>query len=227
MHAFRRTRRGYLTRLDATERAIVGRVVADVATLLGWDVTEPYAPDDAEPDGRRGSRGEGTSSHPDVNLPDVDWGAVGLGGDEDEEDPRAPLDPALARLLPPASEDDDIAGEVRRLTEESIRSAKGERLRRVWWDLQGEPGRLLVAPEEAMTWAGALTDVRLVLAQRLGVEDAEDSQALEQVAIADADEATRALATLYLALSWLQESLVEAMLGELPEGGAEGLDPLG
>ena len=31
------------------------------------------------------------------------------------------------------------------------------------------------------------------------------------------DEVSRALATLYLALSWLQESLVEAMLAELPD----------
>ena len=68
-----------------------------------------------------------------------------------------------------------------------------------------------------MDWAGALTDIRLVLAQRLGVEDAEDASDLEAVATSGTDEVSRALASLYLALSWLQESLLEAMLSDLPE----------
>lgn len=196
MHAFRRTRTGYATRMDATERTIVGSVVRDVAELLGQGVGE--------------ERGEAAPA-PEQDLPVLQW---------NEPDPaaaRLPQDPALARLLPPASEDDGVAAELRHLTEESIRSAKGERLRRVWWDLQAGEDDIRVPADQAMAWAGALTDVRLVLAQRLGVEDAEAAERLEEVASTSDDEVSRALATLYLALSWLQESLVEAMLAELPD----------
>ncbi|GMA31964.1 hypothetical protein GCM10025875_19560 [Litorihabitans aurantiacus] len=110
-----------------------------------------------------------------------------------------------------------MAAEVRSLTEDAVRSAKGERLRRVWWDLRGRHDEIRVPDERAMAWAGALTDVRLVLAQRLGVQDSADAERLEEVAAASSDEVSRALASLYLALSWLQESLIEAMLAEVPE----------
>ena len=211
MHAFRRTRSGYATRMDATERAIVASVVGDVAELLGYGVGSlgQDGPDGADPpDGQGAADVEGATV--DDGFPVVAW------DEQDEASSHAPLDPALARLLPTASEDDDVAGEVRRLTEDSIRSAKGERLRRVWWDLQAPEDEIRVLDDRAMVWAGALTDVRLVLAQRLGVEDADAAERLTQVAASSEDEVSRALASLYLALSWLQESLVEAMLQELP-----------
>lgn len=208
MHAFRRTRSGYTTRMDATERAIVASVVGDVAELLGYGVG---ALGEDGPDGS--GPPDGGVAAADDGLPAVSW------GEPDEASGHAPLDPALARLLPTASEDDGVAGEVRRLTEDSIRSAKGERLRRVWWDLQTREDEIRVPDDRAMVWAGALTDVRLVLAQRLGVEDAGAAERLTQVAASSDDEVARALASLYLALSWLQESLVEAMLQELPAAG--------
>lgn len=211
MHAFRRTRSGYATRMDATERAIVASVVGDVAELLGYGVGSlgQDGPDGADrPDGQGAADVEGATVED--GFPVVAW------DEPDEASSHAPLDPALARLLPTASEDDDVAGEVRRLTEDSIRSAKGERLRRVWWDLQAREDEIRVPDDRAMVWAGALTDVRLVLAQRLGVEDADAAERLTQVAASSEDEVSRALASLYLALSWLQESLVETMLQELP-----------
>lgn len=203
MHAFRPSRTGYRARMDATERAIIARTVADVAELLGTPVGGEQ-PDQAD-DG-------------DAHLPAMDWGSLGIG-EEDADDgaARLPQDPALARLLPQASEDAEIAGELRRLTETSIREAKGERLRQVWWDLQNPSGRIDIPTDRAMAWAGALTDVRLVLGQRLGIEDAEGAAAIEELAQHAPDEVTRALATLYIALSWLQESLMEAMLSDLPE----------
>ena len=206
VHAFRRTRDGYQTRLDADERAIIARVVSDVAQLLGVDVTQPPL----------------TQGEENQGLPNLTWPSVGLGDDVPDdafgaEAMREPLDPALARLLPSASEDDAVAREVRPLTEESVRSAKGERLRTLWWALQAPGHKVTIPVERAMDWAGALTDIRLVLAQRLGVEDAEDASDLEAVATSGTDEVSRALASLYLALSWLQESLVEAMLSDLPE----------
>ncbi|TGO06063.1 DUF2017 domain-containing protein [Serinibacter arcticus] len=209
MHAFRRTRSGYATRMDATERAIVASVVGDVAELLGHGVGSLG---EDGPDASASTEGAGAPPADD-GLPVISW------DEPDEASSHAPLDPALARLLPSASEDDGVAGEVRRLTEDSIRSAKGERLQRVWWDLQTREDEIRVPDDRAMVWAGALTDVRLVLAQRLGVEDADAAERLTQVAASSEDEVSRALASLYLALSWLQESLVEAMLQELPTAG--------
>lgn len=208
MHAFRRGRAGYTARLDATERAIIARVVADVAELLDVDVTVPAA----EPSG---TGMPGMAGMPDLAAPPPDAVA-----ETDDGAARHLLDPALARLLPPASEDEDVAEQMRELTEAAIRTAKGERLRSVWWDLQRGDTKVVVPHERAMAWAGALTDVRLVLAQRLGIEDAEDANRLESIAATSRDEVTRALATLYLALSWLQESLLEAMLRDLPDTGA-------
>lgn len=201
MHAFRRTRTGYVTRLDATERSIVASVVADVAALLGHPVSD-LAAQGPGPDGGA-DQGDG--------FPAVDWSAAEPDG------ALAPSDPALARLLPSASEDGEVADEMRRMTEESVRTAKAERLRRVWWDLRGGDDEIRVPDDRAMVWAGALTDVRLVLAERLGVTDADGAAGLEDVALTSPDEVARAMASLYLALSWLQESLVEAMLTALPQ----------
>lgn len=194
MHPFRPGREGYVARLDAEERRIVAGVVADVAELLGHPVTAPM---------------------------DEDWPVL---GEDDDGAVVPPLDPALARLLPAASEDHELAAELRRLTEREVRWAKAERLRTVWHELQRPGGRLVVAAEDAMAWAGALTDVRLVLSERLGVDDSDDAEHAYRVASGDEteDEVTTALATVYSALSWFQESLVTAMLGEMPESGADG-----
>lgn len=190
MQAFHRTRSGYVTRLDDDERRILARVVADVAEVLGVDVAQ-----------ERPGKGEGP-------------GRVAL--EEPVTPPAVASDPALARLLPPASEDGELAAQVHDLTAASIVGAKAERLRQVWWDLQASGARVVVPAERAMSWAGALTDVRLVLADRLGIADpAESEERLEGLA-ASRDDLARAMVSLYLALGWLQDSLVEAMLGDLP-----------
>ncbi|WP_454294099.1 DUF2017 family protein [Salana multivorans] len=200
MHAFRRSRHGYTARLDTVERTIVARAVADVAALLGYPVDGP-AP---------------------AATGVVDPALEAIGTVETFDDDAAlPQDPALMRLLPPASEDEALAGELRRLSEASVRTAKGQRLHTVWHALQAPGDKLEVPTEQAMEWAGALTDVRLVLAERLGIEDEEDAARLDQVARTAPDEVSRALASLYLALSWLQESLLDVMLRDLPDTAAE------
>ena len=71
--------------------------------------------------------------------------------------------------------------------------------------------------------AAALTSVRLVLAERLGLHEDADSDRLYALAAADAaeevsdEEATaRFLAAVYLVLGELQESLVERLVEDLP-----------
>ncbi|ACQ80985.1 conserved hypothetical protein [Beutenbergia cavernae DSM 12333] len=201
MHGFRRGRGGFVARIGTSERQIVARVVADTAQLLGHPVT-----DDA-----------GETSVVEGDVPP--WPVL------ETDDVVPPTDPALARLLPSASLDDDaVALEFRRLTENEVRAQKAERLALVWRSLQTDASRVVVAPGDAPAWAAALTDVRLVLAERLGIEDDEDAEDVyvgAQDGAFDGDEVARAMATLYAALSWLQETLLQAMLGELGDDGTD------
>lgn len=196
MKGFTRKRGMYVAQLDRTERTILSRVVADTALLLGTRLDVELPAGEMDP------------------LAGLAWSADGVA---------EPTDPALARLLPSASEDDDVAAEFRRLTEGDLRAAKVDRLRTVWGALLAPGERLEVAPERAMDWAAALTDVRLVLAERLGVVTDDDAEAVYEAATRrrppgsgiEEDEVRSALASLYMALTWLQESLLAVMLKEL------------
>ncbi len=82
---------------------------------------------------------------------------------------------------------------------------------------------MVVAAPDARAVAAALTDVRLVLGERLGLRDDSDAERLYALAVAggsdvaDDEEATaRFLAAVYVVLSELQESLVERLLEDLP-----------
>ncbi|WNB86674.1 DUF2017 family protein [Cellulomonas sp. ATA003] len=163
----------------------------------------------------------------------------------------APDDPAVRRLLPDASRDDDaVAAEFRRLTEADLRATKVARLRDLWLaltrDAEPVPGvgvdddvDLPVRREDAPAVAAALTDLRLVLADRLGLESEEDADALytsleEQAAAEEAGwvpdddrpareivaaEARAHLGAVYAALSWLQETLMAVLLADLDRPG--------
>jgi hypothetical protein len=189
---FVRRRSGYVAHLDATERAILGRVVADTAALLGQRLELEDDADDGDP------------------LAGLGWSESGI---------EEPDDPAVARLLPSASRDDDeISVEFRRLTEADLRMAKTDRLRLVWAGLRTPGEKLVVAPDAAMDWAAALTDVRLVIAERLGVSTDADAEAVYALAGAGSsgdDEVRAALASLYAALTWLQESLLSVMTRDI------------
>lgn len=135
---------------------------------------------------------------------------------------RTPQDPALLRLLPDASWDRELAGELRRLTEADLRSAKTGQLRRLRAVLDAARPDAVVVPSEAMAVAAALTDTRLVLASRLGVVDDDDAQAVYELAVREdrvvpgAQGERRFLAAVYTVLTELQDSLVQLMVEALP-----------
>ncbi|MFP3467744.1 DUF2017 family protein, partial [Leifsonia sp. SIMBA_070] len=86
-----------------------------------------------------------------------------------------PADSALHRLLPNGVQGDDAeALEFRRLTERSLRESKTGALRAAALLLESKP--LLLNAEQAQYFARALNDVRLVLADRLGLETDEDAE---------------------------------------------------
>lgn len=203
MRAFTEKHGAFVARLDASEREVVAALVADVAQLLG-------APrfDEAGP-----------TAAPEVPLLRTERIAP-------------PRDPAVRRLLPDASQDDpDVAAEFRRLTEDDLRARKVARLGAMWTLLttpgDGRRGDLLtVAPKDAPELAAAITDLRLVLAERLDVRTDQDAESLYDVLSDEAEgqdvDVRRYLVSLYGALSWLQESLVGLMLEHARRGGASG-----
>lgn len=163
---------------------------------------------------------------------------AGLGG---TVDPEEPSDPALRRLLPPAHRTDtEQAAEFRRLTEHTLRSRKAANLSTaiaaLSEALQGEsssgeeepgsagheptqPVKLALDPDQARALTMALTDIRLILGERLEMRTEEDSERLhEEFALAlrgegEMDAATAQQMAYYDFLTWVQESLTEAMLG--------------
>jgi hypothetical protein len=239
MTPFRSTPDGYVARWERVERHVLARVARDVAELV------------------RAESGLG---------PDVEAGEgvafTGVG--------RVPHDPAVQRLLPDAHRDDaDVAADFRHLTQTDLAAAKVARLEAfadlidpdhgasdedddladdvdlglvddAGWSTSGE---VRVAREDAQAFAGALTDVRIVLAERLGLDDDEAVERLHDEVIAgvagddvddelDVDDDDDGLAAderegvvdgeqrrywggVFVAAGFAQESLVDEMLADL------------
>jgi len=140
--------------------------------------------------------------------PDADPLAVMVGIDPD----AAPSeDPALLRLLPNAFPDDDEASsEFRRFTERELRDAKVRNAGAVGQSLEGGPGVLEIDADLVPAWLGFLNDTRLIIGARLDVT--EDNH--EELAALPDDDPRAALFGMYGWLTYLQESMVQLMLGE-------------
>lgn len=112
-------------------------------------------------------------------------------------------DPAMARMLPDAYPDDPLASaEFRRFTAAGLLERKIANADTVMVTLSAaiESGELRLDPREAGAWLRCLTDIRLTLASRLGIES-ETQEPSEDTILQD----------LYDWLGSLQNSLVEAV----------------
>ena len=208
-HAFRRRPDGSLAcRLDGEEKSIIAQVAQETADLI------------------RGDLG-------------IDAGGDALRRAAESEDPlrrleaefagreaRTPSDSAVRRLFPAASEDPDLAAEYRRLGQRDLAEGKIADLRHVMSILDatgGEHGEVVLDEDEALSMLRALNDVRIVLADRLGLQRDGDfdtvrmlQQIGEQVEGAESlgdDEhvGSDIVIAVYELLSWLQESLLRAL----------------
>ncbi|GGL91647.1 DUF2017 domain-containing protein [Glutamicibacter protophormiae] len=120
-------------------------------------------------------------------------------------------DPALARLLPDASDDPQVAREHRRLTESDLIGEKIDRLREAQFLL--ETDKIVLDPAGARRFAQALNDVRLVLSERLEIRSEADSERISQ--INDAKDVTTPeeyLGLVYNLVSWVQDTLMHALM---------------
>ena len=117
-------------------------------------------------------------------------------------------DPSLGRLFPPAYPDDEASDEEYR----SLMRGELTRGRLAALEVVEATAAAESLDEEQLTaWLGALESLRLVLGTQLDVTDETFVDRLDP-----ADPRGPALA-LYGYLSWLQEQVVEALSGSLPD----------
>lgn len=196
MTGVKRTRRGVVVSFDEVEASLLRHLVGEVRDLLADG--EPLPP----PAG-------GTAAVPtDAELSALTGLGTDLGTDlGDEADPLAPSDPALARLLPDAYRDDDqAAGEFRRLTESSLRRDKVSSAERLLAALPADgAGEVRLDPETTESWLATINDVRLALGTRLEVT--------EEMAEPDPEDPDAPAYVVYLWLTELQGVLIEVADG--------------
>jgi Domain of unknown function (DUF2017) len=193
--AFRRKGARFVARLDDGEREVVVGLLEQTYEFL--------AP---EPNEATGDPFEDLVAR--LGLPR-------LGDAAQEAAPRAPRDPALDRLLPSAHRDDpELAKEFRRLTEHGLREGKAANLATaVSAVLNADGDKVRLDQDQAQAMVIALTDVRLLLGERLGLRTDEDADALQdRVEAADEDDPQLYLAAYYDFMTWLQESLIQALM---------------
>ena len=192
MKPFKRRRRGGLAAtFEPGEAQVIASLTSQVVELL------------------RDRNGESQSD------PDPLAGELGLAGGPS----LPPDDPVLQRLLPDAYRDHaDESAEFRRFTERSLTSAKVANAEAVLASLK-DAGLDEIDPEgedtleveldadAVQSWLRTLTDIRLSLAVRLGIDEEEDAMLLAR----SEDEAVVAMTELYDWLGYVQETLVTAL----------------
>ena len=132
--------------------------------------------------------------------------------DVDPDEPEVSSDPVLKRLFPPAyAHDAAAASDFRRFTERDLKTTKVTEARQVLARLEAtEHGvRTLMVPRgEVEAWLRTLTSVRLAVATRLGITDAESADELSQL---PDDDARTFMASVYDWLGFAQETMISAL----------------
>lgn len=225
---FSRRRDRYVARLDEQERAVVAGLMSQVLDLIDAGGPPAPSPGDAFEEivsglgglggfgSLSGARGEGDATDgadgadQDLEVPDSPEALGGRGAGSE-----GPRDPALDRLFPSGNrEDEQAAAEFRRLTEQGLRDRKAENLKVAIEALESVGrDRIELTRAEATAMVVAMTDVRLVLGERLGLRTDEDATRVEELLEAlDPDDPMVYALAVYDFLTWLQETLSQALL---------------
>ena len=118
-------------------------------------------------------------------------------------------DPAMLRMLPDAYADDpEASAEFRRFTADDLTARKTRNAQTIIATVAGAliaegPTEVRLEPQETQAWLRSLTDIRLVLATRLGIEQDGD--------VGRDDDEAAMLGEVYDWLGWVQDSLVNAL----------------
>ena len=197
--AFKRKGARFVARLDDVERDVVVGLLEQTYEFLAPEPREPTSDPFDDLVSRLGM----------PRLKDAEDAA----GDDDA---GALRDPAMDRILPSAHRDDPaLSAEFRRLTEHGIREGKAANLATAITALLSADGeKVRLDQEQAQATVVALTDVRLLLGERLGLRTDEDAEALQdRLERASEDDRDLHLAAAYDFLTWLQETLIQALMG--------------
>lgn len=185
--AFKNGSKGITGTLHSAERKLIRELFNDVIAMLDERAQLHQLPEDLDPlYALTGMRPES------MDLPEIS-------------------DPALAKLLPNASDDAAVAAEHRRLSEADLIAQKIGRLREA--QLLLETDKLVLDQHSATRFAQALNDVRLVLAERLEIRDEADSARVAQVL--DASEVQTPeeyMSLVYNLISWVLDTLMSALI---------------
>lgn len=203
--AFRRKGERFVAKLDPAERHIVASVMEQTRSLLEPEVA--------------------STGDPFADLVASLEASVGTPEGKPRGTDPGDRDPALARLLPDAHrEDAAVSAEFRRLTEQDLRRRKSDglataiaALRRPSADstpaAENADDRVSLDASTAAAFVVALTDTRLLLGERLGLRTEADVEALEAHLREAPQDPVAYAAAVYDFLTWLQDSLVGALMG--------------
>ena len=128
----------------------------------------------------------------------------------DPDEPEALDDPVLKRLFPTAyPHDAAAASDFRRFTERELRAQKVAEAQVVLDRLEATGAQDLRIPrEEVDAWLRTLTSVRLAVATRLGISDAETADELNDL---PDDDPRIFMVSVYDWLGFAQETMVNAL----------------
>jgi Domain of unknown function (DUF2017) len=130
----------------------------------------------------------------------------------DPDEPEVSEDPVLKRLFPSAYPQDPAASsDFRRFTERDLRAQKVAEAQVVLDRLASTDlgaHDLRIPRDEVEAWLRTLTSVRLAVATRLGIADAESAEALAEL---PEDDPRTFLASVYDWLGFAQETMVNAL----------------
>lgn len=219
---FRPTRKGYAAELEYAEAQLLAMLARDIDQMLAAREAE-HIDAGLKPASNAKDPAGGTNA----GVAAAWWEELGLSNDIADPDSSLlgeahtladPEDPALLAILPRSIHSTDAVGALdgaddamRARTEPGLVSSKREGLQWLARAVMKDP--FLIPPEKAGQAASTLNVMRLVLAARLGIENQEDADrvqdAMEHGVTHDPDQG---MAVLYGFTSWLQDSLMHALL---------------
>ena len=189
-HAFQRVGDRLTTQLEPVEQMLLGQLIDELSDVL-------RRPEDAD--------------SPAIDPLAKELGLEGLTGGA----PEPPDNPVARRLLPDGYLDDPIAAtEFRRYTDDSLRASKladAEVMKAGLEAAADDPnGQIEIELVEADHWVRAMNDLRLALGVELGITNESQGQPDPS----QLDEQMSGRAMLYDFLTWWQDGLVIALMGE-------------
>ena len=204
MRKFKRHGSVISSQLGSEEVALLRSLLDQLVELVDDDATAGS--------GAGSAAGPQPDAEPEPDVEPDPFAAWARELDAGQEKVETPEDPVLRRLFPNAYADDpDAASEFRRFTERDLRAKKISDAQVALGHLDltaGGQRELRVPTAEAGAWLRSLTSLRLALATRLGIEDAEVA---EQLADLPDGDPRAYLASVYDWLGFAQETLINAL----------------